>query len=86
VKLQQEALAAKGLPLLPVIASLPGTARWSGQRLLALTVLGTMRDEMQAYYEDRTERWQESDRGQAMAERLDDLDAIFDSVDSFEVN
>jgi len=45
-----------------------------------------MRDQMQAYYDDRTLRWQESDRGQAMEERLQELDAIIQSVDSFQVN
>lgn len=85
-KLQQDALAAKGLPPMPVIASLPGIARWSAQQLMVQSILEDMRDQMQSYYDDRTKRWQESDRGQAMLDRLLELDSIIQSVDSLEVN
>lgn len=85
-QLHQDALAAQGLSPSPAISSLPGVARWSAQHLLVQSTLEAMRDQMQAYYDDRTLRWQESDRGQAMEERLQELDAIIQSVDSFQVN
>ena len=82
---QAQALAAKGLPPLPPIANLPGTARWSAQRKLALATLESMRDEMQDYFDDRTEAWKESERGQAMVQRIETLAALIDAVEELEI-
>jgi hypothetical protein len=35
---------------------------------------------MQAYTDDRTEQWQESERGEAMQERIESLDSIIDDL------
>ena len=70
------ALAAKGLPASPPISNLPGTVRWKAQHVLVLTTLEAMRAEMQSYFDDRTERWKDGERGEAMTERLEQLDDI----------
>lgn len=65
---------AKGLPLLPAVPTIPGTARWKALRDQAQALLETMLDEMQRYYDDRSEQWQESDRGEEFQERIDQVD------------
>ena len=62
--------AAKGLPPLPAIASLPGRARWQGLLGQAGQLLRTVEAEMQEYYDGRSERWQEGERGETFLERL----------------
>lgn len=78
---RQEALAAKGLPLSPPIPTMPGTLRWKAQHALARATLEAMKDEMQDYLEARTERWLESQRGQDMASRIEQLDDILATVE-----
>jgi hypothetical protein len=38
------------------------------------------RDEMQAYTDDRSEQWQESERGEAMQERIESLSSMIDDL------
>jgi hypothetical protein len=76
--------AAKGLPGAPVLATMPGTARWQALIEQARAALETARDEMQAYFDDRSETWQDGERGEAMQERLDALDAILSDMDGIE--
>jgi adenosyl cobinamide kinase/adenosyl cobinamide phosphate guanylyltransferase len=71
---------------MPAISSLPGIARWSAQKIPVCSTLEDMRDQMQDYFDDRTERWQESDRGQAMIQRLEEIEEIIALVDSLNVN
>lgn len=71
---------AKGLPPLPVVATLPGHPRWHALGRQALQLLETMLTEMQAYYEQRSEPWQDSERGEAFHERLQDLQEAYDVV------
>lgn len=35
-----------------------------------------MLDEMQGYYDERSEQWQEGERGEAFQELLDQVDAV----------
>jgi len=46
----------------------------------AMALLTTSLDEMQQYFEDRSEDWQQSDRGQAFQERLDAIEAAKEVV------
>lgn len=68
--------AAKGLPPAPQVATMPGTARWAALVETARAAIGTACEEMRAYYDDRSEEWQEGERGEAMQERIDALEAI----------
>lgn len=40
----------------------------------------TLRDELQAYYDARTETWQESDRAATLAEQRDTLEQVLDDL------
>ncbi len=78
---RRQELADRGLPSFPPLASLPGTARWNAaiQRCVALLTL--VCEEMSAYYEDRSETWQESDRGQTHQERIEALSDLLASLE-----
>jgi hypothetical protein len=75
-----EELAAKGLPALPRVTSLPGTARWRALLEQAQTLLETAATEMQDYWDDRSEVWQEGDRAEQMAENIDAIQQIAGSI------
>ncbi len=74
-------LQEKGLPALPAIATMPAERRWQGLLESARITLQTLHQEMQFYQEQRSEAWQESDRGQAMAERMELLEALIVDVE-----
>jgi len=69
-------VADRGLPALPVVPTLPGRARWNAAIGRALDLLTMVQTEMSAYFDERTETWQESDRGEAFTERMEALEAI----------
>lgn len=73
---RKEQLQAKGLPALPAIAAIPGERRWQALLESARITLQTLHQELQSYQEQRSEAWQESDRGQAMAQRIESLEAL----------
>ena len=79
---REQELAAKGLPALPAIATLPGTKRWAGLQEQASALLETMRDEMQEYYDNRTDEWKEGDRGQALQERIEALESLLSDLET----
>lgn len=56
---------AKGLPPAPPLPTLPSHARWQALLAQARLYLETARDEMQAYYDDRSDTWQQGDRAAA---------------------
>lgn len=62
---------AKGLPPQPAIATLPGAVRWRAQIEAAAWHLETAAAEMEEYYQNRTEGWQDSERGATFRERLE---------------
>lgn len=69
-------LAAKGIPVAPPIPTMPSTERWAGLLAVALRSVETAGEEMRAYWDERTERWQDSERGEAMAERIAALEQV----------
>jgi hypothetical protein len=68
--------ASKGLPPLPPIATLPGYARWRAALAAARVLVETVQEEMTAYYEERSEVWQEGEAGVLFAERQEALEAL----------
>ena len=44
-------------------------------------LLALIRDETASYFEDRSEAWQEGDRGEAHAERVETLTELVDSLE-----
>lgn len=75
-------LEAKGLPRLPAIATMPGTQRWAGLVAQAQTALQTAHDEMEAYFEERSEEWQESDRGDELKDRIEAIESLLSELEN----
>ncbi len=63
-------LQAKGLPATASISSMPGNARWEAMRQRASALIDLMLNEMRAYADERSEAWQESDKGELFEERI----------------
>ena len=74
-------LQAKGLPPLPSVPSLPGTARWQALLQQAHWALQKVSQEMEDYTAARSGNWQESERGEEFAERLAALQEVMDAVE-----
>jgi hypothetical protein len=73
---------AKGFPAVSPIPTIPGTRRWNAQMLLARTALQDVCQEMDAYYADRTDTWQQGDKGDDLQERMQLLEDILDQLDN----
>jgi hypothetical protein len=64
-------LRDKGLPPLPVLPTIPGQVRWQALLGQAQWALSQVCEEMEEYAAARSEAWQESERGDLFAERLE---------------
>src|SRR5258707_276546 len=73
---------AKGLPPAPPLPTLPSRARWQPLLAQARLWLETVRDEMQGYYDARSEAWQEGERAAILADHLDQVAAVIDDLDA----
>ncbi len=73
---------AKGLPPTPPLPTLPSRARWQALLDGARLFLETAHDEMQAYYEDRSEAWQQGERAAALQDQLNALAQTLDALDA----
>jgi hypothetical protein len=78
---RHDELWAKGLPPLPPLPTVPGRARWQTLLAQAYQALSTAHDEMQCYYDDRSDAWQESDRAEALRDHLDALEQVLEALD-----
>jgi hypothetical protein len=78
---RQIEIAAKGLPPLPVIPSIPGWPRWNARFRMAHELLDGAVSEMQEYFDDRSETWRESERGEEHQERTASAEAVRDALD-----
>lgn len=76
------ALRQKGLPPMPAIPSMPGAKRWNAAVRMAQALLEQTADEMRYYYDERSEEWQEGERGDEHQERLDALDSLIGDFDA----
>ena len=76
---RQAALAAKGLPMLPAIAALPGSSRWNASFAAAKELIASTLSEMQDYFDERTEKWQEGDNGGECQEKIDSTQILLDA-------
>lgn len=79
---RREEQQAKGLPPAPPLPTMPSRARWHALLAQAQRALETARDEMQAYHHDRSEAWQEGERATALAEHIDQLEAVIDDLEA----
>lgn len=72
----------KGLPPTPAIATLPGERRWQALLTQANAALTCVQAEMQAYYDARSEVWQESERAEIFSQRLEALETLITDLDA----
>jgi len=75
-------LQTKGLPALPAIATLPGSARWIGAIAQANCLLTAVVDEMQDYFDARSEEWQEGERGETHQQRIEAVQEIVEALET----
>ena len=75
---RQAELATKGLPALPVIASIPGWPRWNATFRMAHELIDGAVCEMRDYYDDRSDAWQQSERGEDHQERITSAEAVLE--------
>ena len=78
---QEKLLATRGLPPLPAIAAMPGAARWKAALSQAALLLAQVKDEMDCYWQDRSETWQEGERGELMSEQMEALERIAGEIE-----
>ena len=74
----------KGLPAVPALPTMPGDRRWQTLLEQAQSALSCVQMEMQAYYDDRSEAWQEGERGESMQERLDSAESILTDLEDLQ--
>ncbi len=77
---RQAEMAAKGLPVLPSIPSIPGWPRWNASFQTAYQLIAESLSEMQDYFEERSENWQESQRGDDHQEKIASVEAVQDAL------
>jgi hypothetical protein len=71
---------AKGLPPAPPLPTLPSQARWQALLARARCALETTRDEMQAYYDARSDTWQQGERAATLLEQIESLEQALDAL------
>lgn len=73
-------MTARGLPTLPAISTIPGWPRWKEAMGRIAAQLEVIEREMTDYYEERSERWQESERAEAFDGNLNVLRTIMETA------
>jgi hypothetical protein len=73
---------AKGLPPAPALSTLPSRARWQALITRAHLALETARDEMQAYADERSDAWQQSERAAALTDQIEALSTVLDDLET----
>lgn len=79
-------LAAKGLPKLPAPSNVPGTRRWRALLAQARFSLNTMEVEMQAYAEERSCSWRDSEKGELFEEKTQAVAELSAAVEQLELD
>jgi hypothetical protein len=73
---RQQGQEQRGLPPLPTMSTLPGDARWNAALEQVRLLLEQVCQEMEDYYDERTKRWKDSDRGFELRRRLKTLQGL----------
>lgn len=71
-------------PPLPLIPTMPGTRRWTRMLENARTFVETVIQEREDYYGERSEAWQDSDKGCDFQQNTEALDAVLDAFDGLD--
>ena len=75
--------AAQNAPAGPVGA--PGYVKWRKAVREARALLSVTHDELEAWMQERSERWQESDRRGDLEADLDELYGVLDTLDELSI-
>lgn len=75
-------LLAKGLPPLPAIATMPGTARWTQAIQNATHLLADLEEEMRDYYGERSPEWKEDYKGDEHKERMQAIHRVIAALEN----
>jgi hypothetical protein len=59
---------------------MPSTARWKDLKRQAEAALETLLDEMEDYENQRSETWQEGDKGEAFRQAIERIEEALDAV------
>jgi hypothetical protein len=81
---RQRQLEEKGLLPLPKPSNMPGTLRWDQMLANIVTQLCMMEQEMEQYYDERSETWQEGEKGQTFQERQDAISEAREAIEQIE--
>jgi hypothetical protein len=73
--------ASKGLPALPAIPTVPGHARWRAALAAAQALVEQVNEEMQDYFEARSETWQDGEAGVLFAERQEAIAEVLSQLE-----
>jgi hypothetical protein len=79
---RRQQLQERGLPDVPAISTMPGTVRWNRAVANAHVLLSLVEQEMQAYYDDRSDAWLETDRASDFQERIDAVTQARESLEN----
>lgn len=60
--------------------NIPPRKRWKALRDQAEALLTTLQEEMQAYYDDRSDDWKDGDRAGELQEELNTLEELLDTL------
>ncbi len=77
---RKRVLACKGLPQLPAISTMPGWPRWTASLSTARELIERTYEEMQEYFDERSEEWQEGEKAADFQERIDEVQAMLDAM------
>jgi hypothetical protein len=78
------AFAPAPLPAKPRI-SVPAVKRWDSLKSRAVENLEQLRDELQEFFDERTEEWQEGERGQVYSDRIDAVESLLSDLEGLEL-
>jgi hypothetical protein len=81
---RQAQLTAHALPPLPALPTLPGQARWLALLVQAQWCLTQVSNEMQQYYEARSDAWQESEKAAAFEARLEAVQEVLQALEELQ--
>ena len=79
---RQEECRQRGLPPLSAVPTMPSATRWNRLLKMVSALLGMLISEMADYADARSETWQQSERGETFAERLDTITELAEQFDT----
>lgn len=81
---RKRAILEGQMPKPPALSNIPPVKRWNTMRDTAREILTSLQEEMQSYFDDRSEEWQETERASDFQEKLDSLAEIGEQLESWE--